>query len=90
MAQTAEKLGNMTIGEFDRLVEDAPEGVEYELVDGTPMLMGNPTQVHEQIVSNIVAPLHTAMKPRDAARSQATCAFKLRTIPPARTSSSPT
>src|ERR1700738_1210438 len=26
--------------------------------------MGNPTQVHEQIVSNIVAPLHTAMKPK--------------------------
>jgi hypothetical protein len=26
--------------------------------------MGNPAQVHEQIVSNIVAPLHTAMKPK--------------------------
>ena len=26
--------------------------------------MGNPTQVHEQIVSNIVAPLHTAMRPK--------------------------
>jgi hypothetical protein len=35
MDQTAKKLGTMTIGEFDRLVEDAPEGVEYELVDGT-------------------------------------------------------
>jgi hypothetical protein len=64
MAEAAAKLGTMTIGEFDRFVEDAPEGVEYELVDGTPMLMGNPTQVHEQIVSNIVAPLHTAMKPK--------------------------
>jgi Uma2 family endonuclease len=64
MAEAVVKLGTMTIGEFDRFVEDAPEGVEYELVDGTPMLMGNPTQVHEQIVSNIVAPLHTAMKPK--------------------------
>ncbi len=36
------KLGTMTVGELDRLVEDAPEGAEYELVDGTPLLMGNP------------------------------------------------
>lgn len=79
----------MMIGEFDRFVEDAPEGVGTSLSTGPPMLTGNPIQVQEQIVSNIVAPLHTAMKPKGCSAFKANMRVSLRTIPPARTSSSP-
>ncbi|OYU90864.1 MAG: hypothetical protein CFE29_08575 [Bradyrhizobiaceae bacterium PARB1] len=64
MAQAAVKLGTTTIDEFDRIMEQAPEGADrYELVDGHVVAMGNPTLIHEQIVSNIAAPLHTAVRP---------------------------
>jgi Uma2 family endonuclease len=60
MVQAAEKLGNLTIGDFDAFVESVPNGKDFELIDGTPVLMGNPTEVHEQIVMNIAG----ALKPR--------------------------
>ena len=65
MAEAAVKFGTTTIDEFDRLIERAPEGAEhYELVDGNVVAMGNPTLIHEQIVSNIAAPMHSAVRPK--------------------------
>lgn len=64
MADAAEKLGNMTVGDFDRFVESVPNGKDYELIDGTPVLMGNPTEVHETIVMNIAGPLDAKMRPK--------------------------
>jgi Uma2 family endonuclease len=54
----------MTIDEFDAFVEGIPNGNEFELIDGTPILMGNPTEVHEQIAMNIAGALKPRMDPR--------------------------
>jgi Uma2 family endonuclease len=64
MAQTAEKLGKVTIAEYDRYVQGLTEAREYELVDGELVLMANPTETHEQIASNIGSSLKPAMDRR--------------------------
>jgi Uma2 family endonuclease len=74
MVQAAEKLGQMTIAEFDTYVESIPNGKDFELIDGTPLLMGNPTEVHEQIAMNIAG----ALKPRMDTRGCRTYAGNMR------------
>jgi Uma2 family endonuclease len=74
MVQAAEKLVHMTIDEFDTYVESIPNGKDFELIDGTPVLMGNPTEVHEQIAMNIAG----ALKPRMDTRGCRTYAGNMR------------
>lgn len=64
MAQFAENLARMTIAEFDDFVAGLADDLEYELIDGELAMMVNPTQTHEQIASNIGAPLKLAMDRR--------------------------
>jgi len=54
----------MTIAEFDDFVAGLADDREYELVDGELAMMVNPTETHEQIASNIGAPLKLAMDRR--------------------------
>jgi Uma2 family endonuclease len=54
----------MTIPEFDVFVEGVAEGKNFELFDGRPLLMSNPSETHEQIASNIGANLKLAMDKR--------------------------
>jgi Uma2 family endonuclease len=54
----------MTIAEFDDFVTGLADDREFELIDGELAMMVNPTQTHEQIASNIGAPLKLAMDPR--------------------------
>jgi Uma2 family endonuclease len=54
----------MTIPEFDAFVESMAEGKNFELFDGTPLLMSNPSETREQIASNIGANLKLAMDKR--------------------------
>jgi Uma2 family endonuclease len=63
MAEAAEKI-EMTIPEFDAFVDGMAEGKNFELFDGTPLLMSNPSETHEQIASNIGANLKLAMDKR--------------------------
>jgi Uma2 family endonuclease len=64
MAQASEQIGKMTIAEFDAFVENVAEGKNFELFDGSPLLMNNPNETHEQIASNIGANLKLAMDKR--------------------------
>jgi Uma2 family endonuclease len=64
MGQAAEPLRKMTIAEFDAFTAGIADGREYELVDGKLVMMANPTETHEQIASNIAAPLKLAMDKR--------------------------
>jgi Uma2 family endonuclease len=64
MAQAAEQLGNMTIAEFDQIVESDPNGSDYELIDGVLVMMSNPTEIHEQIAMNVAGALKPAMDAR--------------------------
>jgi len=36
----------MTIPEFDAFAESVAEGKHFELLDGTPLLMSNPSETH--------------------------------------------
>lgn len=63
MAEAANKI-EMTIPEFDAFVEGVAEGKNFELFDGTPLLMSNPSETHEQTASNIGANLKLAMDKR--------------------------
>jgi Uma2 family endonuclease len=54
----------VTIAAFDAFVEAQADAALFELVEGDIVMMTNPTEVHEQIVSNIGAPLKLAMDPR--------------------------
>lgn len=74
MVQVAAKLGQITIAEFDAYIESIPNGKDFELIDGAPMLMGNPTEVHEQIAMNIAG----ALKPQMDARNCRTYAGNMR------------
>ncbi len=47
----------MTIAEFDASIANSQEGDTFELIDGVPLLAGDPTETHEQIASNIGARL---------------------------------
>jgi Uma2 family endonuclease len=64
VAQVAEQARRMTVAEFDEFVAAVTEGREYELIDGELVMMTNPTETHEQIASNIAAPLKLAMDRR--------------------------
>src|ERR1700682_537722 len=63
MVEAAEKI-EMTIPEFDAFVESVAKGKKFELFDGRPLLMSNPSETHEQIASNIGANLKLAMDKR--------------------------
>jgi Uma2 family endonuclease len=54
----------VTIEAFDTFVEAQADIALFELVEGDIVMMTNPTEVHEQIASNIAAPLKLAMDPR--------------------------
>ena len=47
----------VTIGEFDAFLESQQDDSLWELVAGRIVAMTNPSEVHEQIASNIGAPL---------------------------------
>ena len=51
----------VTIASFDAFLEGQRDDTLWELVAGRVVAMTNPTEVHEQIVSNIGAPLKLAM-----------------------------
>lgn len=54
----------VTIEEFDAFVTAQADTAIFELVDGVIIMMSNPTETHEQIASNIGAPLKLAMDAR--------------------------
>jgi Uma2 family endonuclease len=54
----------VTIEAFDKFVEAQGDTALFELVEGVIVMMTNPTEVHEQIASNIGAPLKLAMDAR--------------------------
>ncbi len=54
----------MTIEAFDTFVEAQADTALFELIKGVIVMMTNPTEVHEQIVANIGAPLKLAMDVR--------------------------
>ena len=66
MAHAAEELRRMTIAEFDAFTAGLVDDREFELVNGELAMMVNPTETHEQIASNLGAPLKLAMDRRDA------------------------
>ena len=53
-----------TIAAFDVFVEAQADTTQFELVEGVIVMMANPTETHEQIASNIGAPLKLAMDHR--------------------------
>jgi Uma2 family endonuclease len=54
----------VTIGEFDAFLDGQQDARSWELVAGRIFAMTNPTEVHEQIASNMGAPLKLAMDPK--------------------------
>lgn len=64
MTEAGQQLGKMTIAEFDAYVANSQEGDAFELIDGVPLLVGDPTETHEQIASNIGANLKVEMDKR--------------------------
>jgi len=54
---------SVTIAEFDAFLDSQQDDSSWELVAGRIVAMTNPTEVHEQIASNIGAPLKLAMDP---------------------------
>ena len=64
MGSAARDIKNLTILEFDEIVDSDPSGRDFELVDGELVMMSNPTEAHEQIAGNIGAPLKLAMDRR--------------------------
>jgi Uma2 family endonuclease len=54
----------VTIEDFDAFVGAQADIALFELVEGVIVMMTNPTEVHEQIASNIGAPLKLAMDAR--------------------------
>ncbi len=55
----------VTVEEFDTFVAAQADLNVYELVDGVITMMSNPIETHEQIASNIGAPLKLAMDGRN-------------------------
>jgi Uma2 family endonuclease len=64
MAQAVRIDQKVTIADFDVYVAGISDAIDCELVDGEIVMMGNPTETHEQIASNIGAPLKLAMDKR--------------------------
>ena len=54
----------VTVAEFDVFLDPQADDCRWELVAGRIVAMTNPTEVHEQIASNIGAPLKLAMDPK--------------------------
>jgi Uma2 family endonuclease len=54
----------VTVEAFDAFVEAQADTALFELVEGDIVMMTNPTETHEQIASNIGAPLKLAMDAR--------------------------
>ena len=54
----------VTIEAFDGFIAAQADATLFELVEGVIVMMTNPTETHEQITSNIGAPLKLAMDPR--------------------------
>lgn len=65
MAEAVEQERRITLAEFEQRVAAAADGRRLELVDGRIVMMSNPTETHEQIVSNLGAPLKLAMDGRN-------------------------
>lgn len=61
MADAVHRARPLTIADYDRFVDVQKDDREWELVDGTLVMMSNPTENHEQIAGNIGAPLKLAM-----------------------------
>jgi Uma2 family endonuclease len=55
---------SVTIAEFDAFLDSQQDDSLWELVAGRIVAKTNPTEVHEQIASNIGAPLKLAMDPK--------------------------
>ena len=55
---------SVTIAEFDSFLDAQQDDSPWELVAGRIVAMTNPTEVHQQIASNIGAPLKLAMDPK--------------------------
>jgi Uma2 family endonuclease len=55
---------SVTIAEFDAFLDSQQDNSLWELVAGRIVAMTNPTEVHEQIASNIGAPMKLAMDPK--------------------------
>lgn len=64
MATALKRSEPVTIEDFDVFVEAQADIAQFELVDGVIVMMTNPTETHEQIASNIGAPLKLAMDAR--------------------------
>lgn len=64
MATALRRPAPVTIEAFDAFVEAQADITLFELVDGRIVMMTNPTETHEQIASNIGAPLKLAMDAR--------------------------
>lgn len=65
MPTALRKPGPVTIEGFDAFVEAQADLALFELVGGVIVMMTNPTETHEQIASNIGAPLKLAMDLRE-------------------------
>ncbi len=64
MSHALRRNDPMTILAFDAFVEAQADTTMFELIDGAIVMMTNPTETHEQIASNIGAPLKLAMDAR--------------------------
>lgn len=54
----------VTIEGFDAFIDAQADAPEFELIEGVIFMMTNPTETHEQIASNIGAPMKLAMDRR--------------------------
>ena len=63
MSEAAQTEPVVTAGQFDAFLEAQEDDALWELVTGRIVAMTNPTEVHEQIASNIGAPMKLAMDP---------------------------
>ncbi len=54
----------VTIEGFDAFIDAQADTADFELIEGVIFMMTNPTETHEQIASNIGAPMKLAMDKR--------------------------
>ena len=65
MATALRKQEPVTVEAFDAFIDGQDDARLYELVGGVIVMMSNPTEIHEEIVGNIAAPLKAAMTERN-------------------------
>lgn len=65
MPSARRQVPPVTIAGFDAFIEAQRDTALFELVDGVIVMMTDPTEAHEQIASNIGAPLKLAMDARN-------------------------